>query len=366
MTTQVIDNREDDEQREHLRRVVASGLWGSAAHLVLLLLAHELGFFRGETLTLWAILGFQWFGYAVFILYMRSGMNRAHADPSLIMPLLGWATTSILVSAYFVDQVRLCVMIMFFVFMVQGAGKLRRNDYMLLSGYAVAGYLLILMVVAEQHPENIDRTAEMIQWSAFALLTGGFSFLSAEITALRGLRARRARQLATAVDRLQELAIKDELTGLYNRHHAMELLRQHKGLADRGAYQFAICYVDLDHFKQINDTFGHGVGDLVLQRFARASQASVSGIDVVARLGGEEFVVMLVKTDLETARQASERLREAVASIDFTDVSPRLKVSASLGLTMYRSPEKPEGLLSRADEALYKSKQGGRNRVTVI
>lgn len=358
--------RDEEEQRQHIRRVVRAGIVGSIAHLILLFLTHELGFFRGEFSALIALVLFQASGYVLFFLYMQTGRNRTHADPSMTMPLLVWATTAILVSAYFVDQVRLCVMIMFFVFMVEGAFRLRLIDFGLLSVYCTAGYLAILFVVKEQYPENIDRTAELIQWAAFAMLTTGFAFMAGEIGTIRQQLERRKKQNETAKARMEELAIKDELTQLFNRRHAMELLRHHKGLADRGAYEFAVCYVDLDHFKQINDNFGHHVGDLVLKRFAQAATTTVSGVDHVARLGGEEFIVILVKSNLEAARLVSERLRQGVADIDFSDVSPRLHVSASLGLTMYRPQEKPESLLSRADEALYSSKQGGRNRVTVI
>ncbi len=361
-----VTDRDEDEQRQHIRRVIWAGIVGSIAHLLLLFLTHELGFFRGEAGTLAALVSFQASGYIVFFIYMRSGRNQAHADPSMTMPLLVWATTAILVSAYFVDQVRLCVMIMFFVFMVEGVFRLKLIDFVLLSVYCVVGYLVILFVVAEQYPENIDRTAELIQWLAFALITAGFAATTGEISSIRHQLERRKKQNQTAKARMEELAVKDELTQLFNRRHAMELLRQHKAMADRGAYQFAVCYIDLDHFKQVNDNFGHHVGDLVLKRFAQTAMAQVSGIDHVARLGGEEFVVIYVKTDIKAARHAAECLREAVAAIDFSDVEPRLRVSASLGLTMYLTPEKPEALLSRADEALYASKQGGRNRITVI
>lgn len=361
-----LETGREDEQRQHIRRVLWSGVVASIALLVLLFLTHQLGFFRGEFDTLLALVVFQVSGYLLFILYMSSGRNRGHADPSMTMPLLVWATTAILVSAYFVDQVRLCVLIMFFVFMVEGAFRLRPVDFIVLSVYAVLGYLAILLAVSEQYPENIDRTAELIQWLAFTLLTTGFAFMAGEISVIRHELERRNRQNRIARARMEELAIKDELTQLYNRRHAMELLRQHKGMADRGAYRFAVCYVDLDHFKQINDTFGHQAGDVVLKRFAQTALQVVSGVDHVARLGGEEFVVVIVKTDEAAALALAERLRVAVAAIDFSDVATGLKVSASLGLTMYSPQEKPEALLSRADEALYRSKQGGRNRVTVI
>ncbi len=357
---------EDEDQRHYIRRVVRTGMVGSVAHLLLLFLTHELGFFRGEFSTLIGLVTFQASGYVIFFLYMSTGRNQRHADPSMTMPLLVWATTAILVSAYFVDQVRLCVMIMFFVFLVEGAFRLRLLDFVLLSVYCVMGYLAILFVVKEQFPENIDRTAELIQWAAFTLLTTGFAFLAGEISEIRDQLERRKSQNVAAKVRMEELAIKDELTQLFNRRHAMELLRHHKGLADRGAYPFAVCYVDLDHFKQINDHFGHHIGDLVLKRFAQAALSQVSGVDHVARLGGEEFALILVKSDVDAARRTAERVRQAVADLDFGDVAPRLHVTASFGLTVYRPPEKPEALLSRADEALYASKQGGRNRVTVI
>lgn len=356
----------DAQQREHIKRVVWSGIVAGVAHFILLFLSLQLGFFRGEGTELLMLVLFNATGYVLFAAYMWAGRNQHHADPSMTLPLLIWATTAILVSAYFVDQVRLCVMIMFFVFMVEGAFRLRPLDFIILSAYCVLGYLSILFAVSAQFPENIDIMAELIQWLAFTLLTTGFAFMAGEISTIRHELEKRRQQNEMAKTRMEELAIKDELTQLFNRRHAMELLRHHKGLADRSAYAFAVCYIDLDHFKQINDNFGHHVGDMVLKRFAQTAQSSVSAVDHVARLGGEEFVVVYVKTDIGAAKGQAERLRAALEAVDFSDVAAGLKVTASLGLTMYCPQEKIEALLSRADEALYASKQGGRNRITIM
>ncbi len=354
------------ERRQYIRRVMWTGVMGSIVLIVLLLFANELGFFRGNFAALMTLVLLQVAGYLVFFVYMRSGRNRAHADPSMLKPLLVWTTTVILAAAWFVDQIRLCVMIMFFMFMLEGAFRLKIIDFVLLSAYAVFGYLAIIFLVGKYYPEDINRTAELMQWVAFALATGGSAILAAEVRYIRYQLERRKKQNETAKMRLEELVIKDELTQLFNRRHAMTLLRHHKGLADRGAYQFALCYMDIDHFKQVNDSFGHPVGDVVLQRVSRTVLAVVSSVDHVARFGGEEFVVLFVKSDMAASQLVCERLRRAVAEMDFSDIDGRLRISASFGLTMYREAEKIETLLSRADEALYAAKQSGRNRMAVI
>lgn len=355
-----------NERRQYIRRMMWTGVTGSLVLILLLLFANELGFFRGNFAALMTLIWLQIAGYLVFFVYMRGGRNRAHADPSMLKPLLVWTTTVILAAAWFVDQIRLCVMIMFFLFMLEGALRLKPVDFILLSVYAVIGYLAIIVLVEDQYPENINRNAELMQWAAFALAAGGSAVLAGEVSYIRYQLKRRRKQNETAKARLEELAIKDELTRLFNRRHAMTLLRHHKGLADRGAYQFAVCYMDIDHFKQVNDSFGHPVGDVVLQRVAQAALAAVSNVDHVTRFGGEEFVLLFVKSDMAAAQLVCERLRRAVAEIDFSDIDRRLRIAASFGLTMYRTPEKIETLLSRADEALYAAKQGGRNRLAVI
>ena len=124
--------------------------------------------------------------------------------------------------------------------------------------------------------------------------------------------------------------------------------------------------IDLDHFKRVNDTHGHAMGDEVIRNLARVATASVRETDLVARFGGEELVVVAPHTELGGAAQLAERLRGAFATTEHVLGDVTIRSTASFGVASYEgSGEGPEGLMARADDALYRAKAGGRNRVVV-
>jgi diguanylate cyclase (GGDEF)-like protein len=168
-------------------------------------------------------------------------------------------------------------------------------------------------------------------------------------------------QLARQNERLAELAAVDELTGTKNRRRFREDLDLLFSQAERLGSPLSLIMLDLDHFKQYNDTFGHLAGDEVLHGVGSAIRTAVRGHDIVARYGGEEFVVLLPTTDAPEAVEVAERLRSAIASQCWT----RRKVTASLGVGTI-GPHTPcaSALVDQADRALYYSKQAGRNQVT--
>ncbi|HBM22000.1 MAG TPA: GGDEF domain-containing protein, partial [Alcanivorax sp.] len=168
---------------------------------------------------------------------------------------------------------------------------------------------------------------------------------------------------ADALEQVRDLAIRDDLTGLFNRRHILEVLEHQKALADNQIYPFSVCYVDLDHFKRINDEYGHDMGDRVLRQFAEHTLDNLREGDYLARLGGEEFILVLPQSDLAGAELVAERLRESWASRSFEDRRGPPVVSLSAGVASYRGKETVDQLLGRADRALYRAKTGGRNRV---
>ncbi|WP_256804469.1 GGDEF domain-containing protein [Pseudomonas putida] len=155
----------------------------------------------------------------------------------------------------------------------------------------------------------------------------------------------------------------DELTGLNNRRAFFDnASAQHVQCRDAGTFM-AVLMLDVDHFKQINDTFGHAAGDQVLQRIGAAISASLRDNDIAGRLGGEEFAILLPNTPPDTAIEVAERLRALIAKLRVNDEHP---VTASIGLAFAKAPATELGaLLSSADSAMYLSKVSGRNRVTV-
>ncbi|MGE4263081.1 MAG: diguanylate cyclase [Desulfovibrio sp.] len=163
---------------------------------------------------------------------------------------------------------------------------------------------------------------------------------------------------------LLELATTDGLTGLANRRHFMERGNAELGRARRTGQQVSCIMFDVDHFKKVNDTFGHDAGDVVLKTLAKTARETLRGIDVLGRLGGEEFAALLPETGLEAALQAAERLRVAVADMGLVHGGAPLAVTMSLGVAQAAGAEETlDSLLKRADQALYEAKQSGRNRV---
>ena len=183
---------------------------------------------------------------------------------------------------------------------------------------------------------------------------------------LRSLLNKRNAELASTFEKLEQMASRDELTGALNRRAVMRLLDEERQRMMRTGQPFGVALFDLDHFKQVNDGFGHLTGDETLRHFTRTALASMRNTDRLGRYGGEEFLMLLTATaDEAAARVAAERVREGTAGHDWAAVAPGLKVTVSAGVALCQPGETAEQLLDRADQALYVAKRGGRNRVNV-
>jgi len=170
-------------------------------------------------------------------------------------------------------------------------------------------------------------------------------------------------ELEKALETIKEMAIHDELTGLYNRRHLIALLEMEKKRADRSGQCFSLVMLDIDHFKKVNDTFGHQAGDQVLQAVAHVTRDTLRAVDFCGRYGGEEFMLILEQTTKEGAEICAERLRRLVESIRISDLGDDFMVTVSLGITEYRMKEELSKTISRSDKALYQAKNSGRNRI---
>jgi len=172
--------------------------------------------------------------------------------------------------------------------------------------------------------------------------------------------------LRTNVQHTIEMAVTDGLTGLFNRRYLMSHLSTFVDQSAERQKPMAVLIVDIDFFKSINDTHGHDAGDEVLKEFASRIRANVRGMDLVARFGGEEFVVVMPETDLSLATGIAERLRSTVAGDAFVVGGGRthIPVTISIGIgTFDRGDDTPNTILKRADTALYRAKKTGRNKV---
>lgn len=199
----------------------------------------------------------------------------------------------------------------------------------------------------------------------------GEPFRETEIQFLTSL----ANQIAVAVDRCRlysrtkELSVRDELTGLYNRRHFQEVMRMEIKRASRFASTTSLLMIDVDFFKEFNDTYGHVKGDLMLKELARLLTEHVREVDTVARWGGEEFVVVLPDTPLTDAVHVAEKLRSLVeeqSAVFCTLLEVTRALTVSIGVSSYpEGADSEETLLNTADVALYEAKEKGRNCVVV-
>jgi len=183
-----------------------------------------------------------------------------------------------------------------------------------------------------------------------------------QISTWRNRLTAQRRELKVALEQVQKLATRDVLTGLYNRRFMQDKLEDAVKRFDRYGERFTVVLVDLDHFKRVNDQFGHKVGDQALMAFASAAGMVLRDTDVIARWGGEEFIFLLPNTTGHKALIALARLRQTLSNCTVSPDVPSLRVTFSAGVAVHDTAAALTRTLERADRALYEAKSEGRNR----
>ncbi len=175
---------------------------------------------------------------------------------------------------------------------------------------------------------------------------------------------RQIQQAKADQEELERLANLDSLTGLYNRRVILDRLNERIKYVRRYGEELSLIMLDIDHFKKVNDQYGHLIGDGVLEGIAVLVQRNIRDTDVVGRYGGEEFIIILLKTGLSSALGVAERIRKAIQGAEMKDSEGNVfSVTVSEGVSSYKPAEDERSLISRADDALYRAKENGRNRV---
>lgn len=252
----------------------------------------------------------------------------------------------------------------------------RLGQALLVSLFGVFATCLMLYLL---RPRSAVELLVVLLVLLFPVVTGWFSAWRVQVLqrqqyALMVMALRSNRQLQDEVEQrrllqqqLQAQASTDALTGLYNRHEYERLFAHELARSLREQRPLSLAILDLDHFKRVNDTHGHAAGDEVLRRVAQLCRDNFRAVDIVGRLGGEEFVVLLPDTPLELAGEVAQRvLRQLRSTLISLDDGVQLQVTATLGVTALQAGERQlEGLLQRADQALYAGKAGGRDRVVL-
>lgn len=349
-------------QKLRLRRALMAVGAGLANSLVLLV-AWYFGyvFLEIKSLVIYYIISS--LGYFSFPWLIATKRNLHFADPSLTSWQIGWQISLFVFCMYVAPGIRELFIINFVLIMFFGVFRYQPRHFLVLSWFLACSYFGVVAAQFFWGTLPLHWQHELITGLVFVLALIFVNLLGAEIVTLRMALKRRNAHLAAVTAKNQQLAITDDLTGLFNRRHLMRILQRQKSLAARGGYSFSLAFIDLDYFKQVNDTYGHAAGDKALQLVAQSLLNSVRDIDYVARIGGEEFVVVLVQTDYSQALRMAERLRADLQSLTVTveNSATPLTLTASLGVASYHVEDTVNSLLSRADAAAYMAKKCGRN-----
>ena len=296
--------------------------------------------------------------YALF----RSGLSLRFADPSLTTEQVGAAILLLAYIMYHAGPARAVLTPLYLVAMLFGVVRLNAKRMMLLALLALLAHAIMLHLLYLRGP-GVNPRAALAEFVVLAVVLPWFAVMGGYVNRLRSRLSDSHRDLQRAFERIGDLVIRDELTGVYNRRFLMEALTREQSRADRLGTPFAVCLIDIDHFKSINDGFGHAAGDSVLKEFAHLVPSELRAVDVYGRFGGEEFLLILPATDRGGAQSCAERVRAKTESAAFPG-APR--VTITVGVTTYAGKEPISALLARADKALYEGKNAGRNRVVTI
>ena len=307
---------------------------------------------------------------AAFYLLIRSGRNLKFTDPSLTFAQVCVGTLWAIVLLAFTSELRGMLLSVLMVALLFGVFAFDRRQFTQLASLAGAGYLGLMLIERATEPGRHSDAYYLISVLIVIGVLVWTTMFGTYVSEVRQKLSSRNEDLRFALQRISELAERDDLTGLHNRRYIMDVLSGLIARAERDGQPFSICIIDLDHFKRINDRFGHAAGDQVLVAFSRLVESELRGMDFVAhnvadgasfgRYGGEEFILLLPATRLDGAQTCAERLRAKQAAARHP-AAPIVTLSA--GIAEHRPGEDSESLLRRADRALYEAKYAGRNRV---
>lgn len=247
---------------------------------------------------------------------------------------------------------------------VLGALALSNRQYtcFFVTGVIATGLIIFLEGERLCLPSS-TAISRLLFWISFVLAVGRCVFVGVFVSGLRSHLDQQNQGLIDALEKNTILANEDPLTGTANRRAITKLLHEESERSVRTGMPVSIAMLDLDHFKRVNDCYGHDVGDLVLQRFAHLVNAAKRENDRLGRYGGEEFILILPSTQGELAYKALERIRMAIESDNWQAIKPELKITVSIGIATFRPGEVIENAIRAADTALYQAKHAGRNRV---
>jgi diguanylate cyclase (GGDEF)-like protein len=344
--TMPVSIRDAAQELRFVRFLLAAA--ASAVAILLIGLCYALGLLEASA-SVWSVSAILTL-IAVFYLAFRSGMNQRFADPSLTIPMMVASLSVTTYVLYSLSSGRGAYLMVYLMAMFFGVFRLSARQMLKVSGFTLVCYggVIVARLYAGMPTQEVNN--ELLQWLMLAVVLVWFSFMGGYVSRM--------------VTRLGEAEV-DEVSGVYTRRRILEILRHERLRCSRGAGPLAVCMLDIDRFKAVNDSHGHVAGDSALRSVMAIASTELRTIDFLGRFGGDEFLIVLPQTGLEGGRDCAERVRQRVESSALPAGDGHGHLTVSIGVAEYRPQDRTRELIARADQALYAAKSAGRNRVSV-
>jgi len=302
-------------------------------------------------------------GLLAVVTLIRSGINKRFADPAMTMQQMLYATLCAAWGYSFAGVAHNVVGMILAVILMFGMFGLSSRQVVWLGFYTLAVFGVVMAFASQRNPDHYPPGEEIVYFMMLCIMVAGVAILTVQLHRMRDRLRRQKVELEAALAHIHRLATHDDLTGLVNRRHMQELLENERMRLERSEQDWCVALIDLDHFKSVNDAHGHAIGDEVLRALSRHAHTLIRRTDVLARWGGEEFVLLLPNTPIAMASNSLDRLREHFHAHPLVVQGIDLPVSFSAGLTEHVRGETVAQTLERADKLCYQAKTLGRNRV---
>jgi diguanylate cyclase (GGDEF)-like protein len=302
-------------------------------------------------------------GMLTVVIVIRSGLNKRLADPAMTIQQMLYSVLCAAWAYSFAGTAHMIVGLILAVILMFGMFGLSSRQIIWVGIYVLATFGLVMAVMSQRNPAHYPPGGEVMYFMMLSIMVAGVGALTVRLHHMRDRLRRQKVELEAALAHIHRLATHDDLTGLVNRRHMQELLENERMRLERSEQDWCVALIDLDHFKSVNDAHGHAIGDEVLRALSRHAHTLIRRTDVLARWGGEEFVLLLPNTPIGMATTSMERLREHFHANPLVVQGIELPVSFSAGLTEHQRGETVAQTLERADKLCYQAKTLGRNRV---
>ena len=321
------------------------------------------GWTDGSRLLAWC--GFVAIGLAAICLALRTGWSEQFSDPALTVAQMVFGVVTVESGYLMAGPMRTAALFPLLLIFTFGAFSLDWRRITWLTAFAIVSLVgCVLALHAGRGSgwslDDVDLRVDLANVLMVMVVLPALSLVAARLSSLRSRMSTQRAVLTELLRKVQELATHDDLTGLANRRHGLERLTQEGARFERQGRPFSIAIIDMDHFKSINDAHGHAVGDEVLKAFAAEATSMLRAGDVMARWGGEEFLLLLPDTRGPQAKASVTRLLDRVRALPHRSGQP---LSFSAGVTEHRAGEAVAETVARADREMYVAKRMGRNAV---